>query len=123
MGANVIEKHITLDRSEKGIDYQAALEPEEFKKFVERIHRAYIAYGSAEIKPFTESELKYRKFQKKSIVAATDLKVGDIITREKVNFIRNENPGLAPSTFNEVKGKKLNKNISKFHNISAEDLV
>lgn len=123
LGANVIEKHITIDRKEKGIDYQAALEPEEFKKFVERIHRGFIAFGSSEVKPFTESELKYRKFQKKSVVAALDLKAGEEITREKVNFIRNENPGLPPSEFKNILGKKLKKDINKFHNLNSEDII
>jgi sialic acid synthase SpsE len=122
LGANVIEKHITMDRKEKGIDYQAALEPEEFKKFVERIHRAFIAFGSSEVKPFTESELKYRKFQKKSVVAAIDLKAGEIISREKVNFIRNENPGLPPSDFSLINGKKLIRDVQKYHNIMTEDI-
>ncbi len=122
LGANVIEKHITLDRKEKGIDYQAALEPDEFKKFVERIHRGFIAYGSSEVKPFSESELKYRKFQKKSVVAAMDLKSGEIITRDKVSFIRNENPGIPPSEFTLIEGKILIKNIEKFKNFELTDV-
>lgn len=122
LGANVIEKHITLDRKEKGIDYQAALEPEEFKNFVKNIHRAYLAFGSAEARPFTESELKYRKFQKKSIVAAVDLEPGILITREKVRFIRNENPGISPAEFGLIEGKKVKSKIDKFRNIELTDL-
>jgi len=123
LGANVIEKHITLDRKEKGIDYQAALEPEEFKKFVDRIHRSYIAFGTSEVKPFTESELKYRKFQKKSIVAAVDLKAGEIITRDKVRFIRNENPGLSPAEFQSILGRQIKSYILKFQNIYGDQLI
>lgn len=123
IGACVIEKHITLSRAEKGIDYQAALEPNEFKTFVERIRRAYIAIGSKEIKPFTESELRYRKFQKKSIVASRNLKSGEVITREMVSFIRNVEPGIAPRYFDEsVDGKVLTKDIAQFENITENCL-
>ncbi len=123
LGACVIEKHITISRAEKGIDYQAALEPQEFKEFVERIKRAYIAVGSKEIKPFSESELRYRKFQKKSIVASRALKVGEIITRDMVSFIRNTDPGLAPRYFEDsVNGKIVTKDIEIFENLSVEFL-
>lgn len=124
LGACVIEKHITLDRSEKGIDYQAALQPEEFKWFVERIRRAYIARGTKEIRPFSESELRYRKFQKKSIVAAKQIKKGEVITREHVRFIRNTNPGIAPRYFDElVAGKTAARDIEQFENIDEQSVT
>jgi sialic acid synthase SpsE len=124
LGACVVEKHITISRAEKGIDYQAALEPHEFKDFVERIKRAFIAVGSKEIKPFTESELRYRKFQKKSIVASRDLKSGEVITREMISFIRNVEPGIAPRYFDDaVKGKVLTKDIARFENITENCLL
>ncbi|HLG02696.1 MAG TPA: N-acetylneuraminate synthase family protein, partial [Bacteroidia bacterium] len=77
LGACVIEKHITCDRSEKGIDYQAALEPAEFKQFVAQVRKAFVAYGSKKLRPFTESDIRYRKFQKKSVVAARAIKAGE----------------------------------------------
>lgn len=124
LGASVIEKHITLSRAEKGIDYQAALEPSEFKAFVERIKRAYVALGSKEIKPFTESELRYRKFQKKSIVASRALKAGEVISRDMVSFIRNTDPGMAPRYFQDlVNGKTLIRDVEQFENISEDILM
>ena len=80
MGAVIIEKHITLDRSEEGIDYEAALDPEEYKCFVETIHAASIALGPPRIQTLNQSDLKYRQFQKKSIVAACLIQKGEIIT-------------------------------------------
>jgi sialic acid synthase SpsE len=123
MGANVIEKHITLNRKEKGLDYQAALEPHEFKSFVDLVKLGYTAYGSKTPRPFSESELKYRKFQKKSIVAAEDIKQGEIINREKVLFSRNNTPGMAPVYFNDIDGKAANKDIKAFDNIQLTDLT
>lgn len=121
-GAAIIEKHITLDRSKKGIDYQAALEPAEFIDFVERIHLANLALGSDEERPFSESDLKYRKFQKKSIVAARDLKIGETITRNDVKFIRNVEPGLAPKDFILIENTKLKKNLTQHQNILQTDV-
>jgi sialic acid synthase SpsE len=123
MGAAVIEKHITLSRKAKGIDYQAALEPDEFKEFVGTIRKAYEAMGALEVKPFSESDLRYRKFQKKSIVAATDMNEGDIITRNKVRFLRNAVPGLSPVDFPLVENKKITKKLSAFDNILPENTV
>ncbi len=123
MGACVIEKHITLDRSMKGVDYQAALEPDEFKVFVDNLKRGTVALGSNEIKPFNESDLKYRKFQKKSVVAIRDIDKGETINRTDVMFARNETPGLAPINFDQLEGKKAQEAINKFDNILPENVV
>jgi sialic acid synthase SpsE len=111
--ACVLEKHITIDRNEKGIDYQAALEPIEFKDYVAR---------TKAIRAFTESDLRYRKFQKKSIVAASELVEGEVLVREKVKFIRSEEPGLPPSAFDSILGKKLKKNLRKYQIIELADI-
>lgn len=122
LGATLLEKHITLDRSEKGIDYQAALEPEEFKKYVEVMHKGQVAYGSKNIKAFSESEIMYRKFQKKSIVAARDILKGEKIVREDVTFLRNKEPGLSPDKLAFVIGKKIIRNINRNDNLLISDL-
>lgn len=120
MGAHVIEKHITIDRSEKGIDYQASLEPEEFRAFVANIRRAEIALGKAEKTELSESDLRYRKFQKKSIVAAHDIAEGHVLSRDDVRFIRNVNPGLPPVELQHLLGKRAKQAIPKFDNIMTE---
>ena len=122
-GAVVLEKHITLDRSKKGIDYQAALNPDEFKEYVATMYKGAESFGVAEIKEFSESDLKYRKFQKKGIVAANDLKIGDVISRGKVLFIRNEIPGIAPIDLHLLEGMKLTKSVAKFENITLADIA
>ena len=117
LGASVLEKHITMDRSEKGIDYQAALEPKEFEQYVKDVRMAHRAYGSSNIKDFTPSDLKYRKFQKKSIVANRSLSEGHILRREDVKFVRNENPGLPPIDFSKLEGKALISSVEENQNI------
>lgn len=102
MGACILEKHITLDRSQKGTDYQAALEPEEFKTWVRTMRSASIALGTDQIRSLTESDIAYRKFQKKSIVAAMAIPAGDVITREKIAFLRIGIPALAPRSITSI---------------------
>ena len=123
MGAHVIEKHITIDRSEKGIDFQAALEPEEFRNFVKNIRRAELALGRAEKTELTESDLRYRKFQKKSIVAAHEIESGKVLMRDDVRFIRNVEPGLPTVELPKLLGKRANKTIRKFDNLLAENFL
>jgi sialic acid synthase SpsE len=124
MGAVIIEKHITLDRSAKGIDYEAALEPDEYERFVETIHAASSALGPRRIQPLNQSDLKYRRFQKKSIVAASLIPQGTEITREKVAFLRNStSPGLSPSELAHLLGKEAQRNIEKFEQIQLADVI
>lgn len=122
LGATVIEKHIALDRSKKGLDYQAALEPSEYIEFVARLKTAHIAYGSKVPKAFGPSELKYRKFQKKSIIAKSVLKAGQTLERKDVFFSRNNDVGIPPTAFEEMQGKKLLRDIEQYQNIQWEDL-
>jgi sialic acid synthase SpsE len=124
VGAVIIEKHITLDRSEKGIDYQSALEPDEFKKFVSLMRDARIAFGGSRIQPLNNSDRKYRQFQKKSIVAACSIPEGSKITRDKVAFLRDEiAPGLSPMKVSELLGKTARRSINKFERIHLTDVV
>ncbi len=122
LGANVIEKHITLDRSKKGTDYQAALEPEEFKVFINTIHTAHTALGSMKPSILSESDKKYRTFQKKSIVAIKELKQGESLTRDKVKFLRNLSNGIAPSEFDHMEGKQVSRDIKAHQNIEWKDI-
>lgn len=121
-GVAVLEKHITWDRSEKGIDHQAALNPDEFKQYVSNVNTAYKALGSRKLEPLDASDFKYRKFQKKSIVAAKDLQEGDVLTRNDILFLRNDIPGLSPREWENLEGKMMTKNLSKFQNILNQDV-
>jgi sialic acid synthase SpsE len=121
MGASVIEKHITLDRSKKGTDYQAALEPEEFVEFVKMIRMAERAMGRDRILPLSLNEKDYRKFQKKSIVTGCDIEKGQVVTKEMIRFMRSKT-GLSPQQADMIIGKVARRDISQFENILPEDL-
>lgn len=122
MGVSVLEKHLTHDRSYKGIDHESALDPDEFKRFVNMVRQLESAKGISVPKPFSLDEIKYRKFQKKSIVANHNLKIGTKIQIADIVFLRAEDLGLPPDQFEKVLGKKLNKDILAYQIIQEEDL-
>lgn len=121
LGADVLEKHMTLSRAEKGIDYQSALEGDEFKKYVKQIHTASLAAGNKKIKTFDDSDLRYRKFQKKSIVAIKDIKTGDKLLKSDFKFLRNKTVGLSPMDSLSLIGKTLSRDIKAYDNILLGD--
>lgn len=122
MGACAIEKHLVLDRTPEGVDWQAALEPEEFKNYVKTMRSGSEALGPNYILAPTESDERYRRFQKKSIVAATDLKQGTLLQREHVSFLRaqGEQEGLSPMQWVCIAGKILIIDVSKGSQITRD---
>lgn len=124
-GAELVEKHLILDRSSKGVDWQAALEPAEFKKYVEVMRQAWTAMGPTDFQPFSANEMKYRRFQKKSLVAGRDMAAGEIVTLGEAKFLRvqGEKEGIAPIDFEaKAAGKRLKRAVSCFEQILSEDL-
>jgi len=122
MGVSVLEKHITHDRGKKGIDHESALNPDEFVKFVEMARTIDKAKGMATPRSFTDDEIKYREFQKKSIVAAKDLSKGSILNDKDIVFMRAETLGFSPVQINVVVGKVLTKDINAFETITEDSI-
>jgi N,N'-diacetyllegionaminate synthase len=87
MGAVVIEKHITLDRSKKGLDYYSALNPCEFKDFVSLCKLASRALGTKSLE-LSKREVTYREIHKKNPVAKLDIKKGTKLTSNLFEFKR-----------------------------------
>ncbi len=103
LGATVIEKHFTLDRTLPGPDHVASLEPEELKQMVDSIRNIELALGS-QIKRVSESERKNISVARKSIVAASSIRKGDTFTEDNLTVKRPGN-GITPMKWNEVIGK------------------
>ena len=122
IGVSILEQHITHDRSKKGIDHESALNPNEFIEFVHMVRCIDSAKGLYLERPFTEEEIKYRSFQKKSIVILKDLKRGDVITMKDIAFMRADKLGLSPNRIDTIIGKKLIKDISAFNIILEDDV-
>lgn len=120
LGACVIEKHITLDKSMEGPDHKASLEPKEFKEMVEKIRICEEVLGSAVKKP-TSEEIKISKLVRKSIVAKVNIPKGSII-KEDMLVIKRPGNGILPKYIGKVVGKKADNDILKDTIISEKDI-
>ncbi len=102
LGATVIEKHFTLDKTMEGPDHAASLEPVELSEMVKAIRNIELARGDGK-KKRTASEEKNCQVARKSIVAARDIKVGEIFSEENLTVKRPGN-GISPMKWYEVIG-------------------
>jgi pseudaminic acid synthase len=110
LGARVIEKHFTIDRSEGGVDAAFSMEPHEFKTLVEETERAFLSLGNVTYGILKDEE-KSIGF-KRSIYIVEDINEGDILTKNNIRIIR-PGHGLHPKYFDELLGKKINKSVKK----------
>lgn len=104
MGASVIEKHITLDKAMKGPDQKMSLEPEELNRMIRCIRNVEKAFGNG-IKEPSVSEKENIKIARKSIVAAIDIKCGEIFTEENLT-VKRPGDGISPMEWKNILGKK-----------------
>ena len=103
LGAEVIEKHFTLDKTLPGPDHKASLEPQELKAMVDAIRNIESALGDGK-KKVTDSERPNIIVARKSIVAARAIKAGEVYTEENVTVKRPGN-GISPMKWDDVLGK------------------
>lgn len=103
LGATVIEKHFTLDKNMEGPDHKASLEPSELKAMVKSIRNIEQALGTGH-KTISESERKNIEIARKSIVAAKDIKEGEIFTEDNLTIKRPGN-GISPMEWESIIGK------------------
>ena len=103
LGAEVIEKHFTLDRKMEGPDHKASLEPQELMQMVVGIRKIESALGS-KIKQVSESEMPNVAIVRKSIVAAANIKRGEKYTEKNLTTKRPAT-GISPMLWDEVIGK------------------
>ena len=110
-GATTIEKHFTLDKKLPGPDHAFALEPDQLKEMIDEIILAEIMMGDIKGE-YSKSELNFTK-ARRSIVAKSNIKVGDILTVDNITTKRPYLEGnvVASEWFNTL-GKKSNKNYN-----------
>ena len=121
MGAKVIEKHFTLDRTMEGPDHFASLEPDELKKMVGEIRNVEKGFGS-ERKEITDEEKKNIFFMRRSIHASEDIKEGGIIKENNIKITRPFD-GIEPWVLDVILGKKIKVKLKKDEPIKWEDLL
>ena len=110
LGARIIEKHITLDRSKKGLDYYSSLNPNEFKEMVYSIRQVEKSLGSSDF-TLNDSELKYRLNHKKNPIAKNNIQRGTKLDYKLFEFKRTKSKKSI--SYYEFKDKKTTKLIKK----------
>ena len=109
LGACVIEKHFTLDKSLDGPDHKASLNPKEFKAMVDAIRNVEVAMGDG-VRKFSDNELEIKKIARKSIVLNQDV-FKDMIIERRMLSIKRPGNGIPPKFIEDVVGKKLIKDL------------
>ena len=112
LGATVIEKHFTLDKSLPGPDHKASLEPDELKAMVSAIRNIEKAVGGSGIKEVSASEAKNKPIVRKSIVAAKKIVKGKSFTVENLT-VKRPGTGISPMQWDEVIGKTAKKDFEE----------
>jgi N,N'-diacetyllegionaminate synthase len=120
-GADLVEKHFTLDRSQKGFDYQSSLNPEDFYRMVELLRQAERAAADDDAAAAdSEAAHRYHRMMARSIVAAGLISRGQVLTAEKLSFKRTDpkhEPGFAPREAHRVIGRRAK------HPIQADETI
>jgi N,N'-diacetyllegionaminate synthase len=123
-GANLVEKHFTLDRSEKGYDYQSSLSPEDFYRMVELLRQAEAAAGDGPAAP-SEAAHRYHRLMARHVVAGSLISRGEVLTAEKLAYKRTDSrfePGFAPRDSHRVIGRRASRPIQADETI-REDML
>lgn len=113
MGASIIEKHFTLDKSLPGPDHRASLDPAELKAMVCAIRNIEQAIGIGE-KHVSDSERPNIEIARKSIIAARDIQAGELLTEENLTVKRPGN-GISPMRWDEVIGTRAIRDFKADH--------
>lgn len=123
MGASVIEKHFTLSKKMYGSDAKNSTEPDEFKRIVDEIRSVEKALEHHIDKDEKVKSLGNMKYTfEKSIVAACDIKAGEVITESMLSY-KKPGDGIPAAEYRSVIGMKINKSVTKNHKIKRDDLI
>ncbi|MBK9194054.1 MAG: N-acetylneuraminate synthase [Flavobacteriales bacterium] len=120
LGATIIEKHITLDRSMPGPDHRASLEPAELKAMVQAIRNIEAALGTADKQP-SPSETKNIAIARKSIHISRPVAKGEQIAADDLIMLR-PGDGIPPMRIDEVIGMRTTRDLSKGTKLQEQDL-
>ena len=111
LGAQVIEKHCTLDKSWPGPDQKASLDPTEFKAMVQAVRHVEAALGDGH-KHLTASEAPNKAIARKSIVAARPIKAGEVFTAENL-LTKRPGDGISPMLWYTVLGQTAKRDFAE----------
>ena len=120
VGARLIEKHITLDRSAEGTDFYSSLNPDEFCRFVESARSVEAALGSMDL-ALSDAEHAYRRDAMKSLVANRPIKVGERISEDDVTYKRVD-ADVTPLPLSNVAGRTARRALKRDQQLHGSDL-
>lgn len=121
LGAVLIERHITLDKTMIGLDHLSSLEPKEFKEMVQQIRLSEKAKGVA-VKKMSRGEVLQREVVSKSLIATRDIEPNDIFSEINIES-RGPEKGLSAQYYFDIIGKKSKRKIRKEEYLLDEDLL
>ena len=127
IGAEIIEKHITLDQTLEGPDHKASMEPDEFVRFVDDIRAVELAMGDG-IKTPSPAEMETATVARRSLVLANNLSKGHQLSPDDIKIIR-PGTGLSPKYYEAIIGLKLGSDLEidtplqweHFHDLDEHD--
>jgi sialic acid synthase SpsE len=111
LGASIIEKHFTLDRSLPGPDHRASLDPVQLTALVAAVREVEASLGDGEKRP-TPAELPTRAVARKSLVAARALRRGETLTATSV-AVKRPGTGIAPGELARALGRRLRRDVEE----------
>jgi sialic acid synthase SpsE/sugar phosphate isomerase/epimerase len=121
LGASIVERHITLDRTMDGPDHAASLEPQGFKKMVRDIRQVSEALGTGKEKFFSRGEILNREVLGKSLVARQRIHPGEMITADKI-AVKGPALGLSPQHYLDLVGRQAERLIEEDEPFLDRDL-
>lgn len=110
MGAKVIEKHFTLDKTQEGNDHKVSLLPNELAAMVADLRAVEESMGRSTARELTQGELMNREILAKSIYAARDINIGEVLSPNDVT-IKGPGNGLQPNRLDDLIGRKAQRSI------------
>ncbi|MFC7071595.1 N-acetylneuraminate synthase family protein [Halovenus rubra] len=123
LGASVVEKHITLDKSMEGPDHQFALEPDELNRMISAIRDTEQVLGSREKRVIGVEKELYEK-ARRAIHAICDIEAGETISSEDIKVLRpgEKEAGLDPKFYDEIVGETAGRDIETGNGIQWDDI-
>jgi sialic acid synthase SpsE len=118
-GADMVEKHITLDRAAKGFDYESSLGPQAFGEMVQLIRQAEQAFGSEEGSVEDPAAHEYHQLMRRAVVSREPLHKGAPLRAEQLALLRNAK-GLAPLYLPRLLGRKPRRDIPAWEPLTEE---
>jgi sialic acid synthase SpsE len=121
LGAAVLEKHLTLNRTLPGPDHAASLEPAEFAHMVRGIRIVESAIGDGRKEP-RMSELAVRDVVRRSVTLTTAVEAGRVLARSDLDLLR-PGTGIAPCDLDRVVGRIVARDLPSGHTLSWSDIA